>query len=102
MARYNPLAFASGPVIFFTAATYVALLAVLLVVHLRVPSHPSRTPPGTNLTQAWLDLEHITRRFHPYNSHPNDDVRAYLSSRILDIVHEKKLERGQIEIIDDR
>lgn len=102
MARYNPLAFSSGPVIFFTSATYIALLAILLIVHLRVPSHPNRTPIGTNLTQAWADLEHITRRFHPYNSHSNDDVRAYLSSRIQNIVHEKKLRKSQIEVIDDR
>jgi hypothetical protein len=72
MARLNPFSFTPGPVVF------VALVAVLLVVHLRVPDYPSSTPAGINLTQAWSDLEQITRQFHPYNSHANDDVRKYV------------------------
>ena len=78
MARLNPFSFTPGPVIFFTSAVYVALVAALLVVHLRVPDYPSSTPAGINLTQAWRDLEHVTRQFHPYNSHANDDVRKYV------------------------
>jgi hypothetical protein len=78
MARLNPFSFTPGPVIFFTSAVYVALVAALLVVHLRVPDYPSSTPAGINLTQAWTDLERITRQFHPYNSHANDDVRKYV------------------------
>ncbi|KAJ4370034.1 hypothetical protein N0V83_005798 [Neocucurbitaria cava] len=101
MARLNPFSFTPGPVIFFTTVTYVALLAALLVTHLRVPKSPSNPPIGINLTQAWGDLEHITRRFHPYNSHANDDVRGYLLSRITDIVASRKLNESQVEIIDD-
>ncbi|KAH7089431.1 putative zinc metalloprotease [Paraphoma chrysanthemicola] len=100
MARLNPLSFTPGPVIVFTSALYIALFAALLTVHLRVPSHPSKTPDGVNLTQAWSDLETITRRFHPYNSHANDDVRAYLLSRVKDIVKSKKL-AGQVELYND-
>ncbi|KAF2024019.1 endoplasmic reticulum metallopeptidase 1 [Setomelanomma holmii] len=101
MARLNPLSFTPGPVIFFTSALYISLFAALLTVHLRVPSHPSKTPDGVNLTQAWSDLETITRRFHPYNSHANDDVRSYLLSRVKSIVNSKKLGRDKIEIYDD-
>lgn len=101
MARLNPFSFTPGPVIFFTTVTYVALLAALLVVHLRIPKSPSNPPTGINLTQAWGDLEYITRRFHPYNSHANDDVRDYLLSRIKDIVASRKLNESQVEIIDD-
>ncbi|KAJ4289853.1 hypothetical protein N0V90_011185 [Kalmusia sp. IMI 367209] len=102
MARLsNPFAFTPLPVIFVTTATYIAIFAALLTVHLTVPDYPSKTPAGTNLTQAWTDLEYITRRFHPYNSHANDDVRKYLLSRIQDIVASKNLRSDQVEIIDD-
>jgi hypothetical protein len=101
MARLNPLSFTSLPVIFFTSAVYIALFAALLTVHLRVPDYPSTTPTGTNLTQAWSDLEHITRRFHPYNSHANDHVRAHLLSRVESIVNSRNLAPGKVDIIDD-
>ncbi|KAF1844483.1 endoplasmic reticulum metallopeptidase 1 [Cucurbitaria berberidis CBS 394.84] len=101
MAFLNPFSFTPGPVIFFTTVTYIALFAALLTVHLRVPNSPSNPPAGTNLTQAWDDLEHITRRFHPYNSHANDDVRSYLLSRIKHIVASKELSKDQVQVIDD-
>jgi hypothetical protein len=101
MARYNPFSFTPGPVIFFTTLTYVALFAALLVTHLTVPNYPSNPPAGINLTEAWSHLEHITKSFHPYNSHANDRVRAYLLSRIEDIITSKKLKRSQVEVFDD-
>ncbi|KAF2865646.1 endoplasmic reticulum metallopeptidase 1 [Massariosphaeria phaeospora] len=102
MVRFsNPLAFAPLPVIIITSVTYIALFAGLLTVHLTVPPYPSRTPSGTNLTQAWVDLEHITRKFHPYNSHANDDVRNYLLSRVKDIVASKNLGNDRVQIIND-
>lgn len=102
MARWsNPLAFTPLPVIVVTTATYIALFAALLTVHLTVPPHPSSTPAGTNLSQAWLDLENITRQFHPYNSRANDDVRTYLLSRVHDIVASKNLGSDRVAIIDD-
>lgn len=101
MARLNPFSFTPGPVIFFTSAIYIALLAALLVVHLRVPDYPSKPPTGINLTQAWADLEHITLRFHPYNSHANDDVREYLLTRIEKILKTKKIGSDQVTVEDD-
>ncbi|KAF2016761.1 putative zinc metalloprotease [Aaosphaeria arxii CBS 175.79] len=97
----NPLAFRPRPVIVFVTVTYIALLAALLSVHLTVPHYPKSTPSGIDLTQAWSDLEYITRQFHPYNSRANDDVRKYLLSRARDIVASKKLGKDQVEIIDD-
>jgi hypothetical protein len=101
MARLNPLSFTPLPVIFFTSAVYIALFAALLTVHLRVPDYPSTTPTGINLTQAWGDLEHITRQFHPYNSRANDHVRAHLLSRVEGVIKSKKLGRDKVEILDD-
>ncbi|KAF3000934.1 hypothetical protein E8E13_008792 [Curvularia kusanoi] len=101
MARYNPFSFTPGPVNFFATLFYIALFAVLLVVHLRVPDYPSKTPPGTNLTEAWSDLQHITRQFHPYNSHANDDVRDYLLTRITHVIKSKNLKSKQVEVLND-
>ncbi|KAF2688869.1 putative zinc metalloprotease [Lentithecium fluviatile CBS 122367] len=102
MARLsNPLGFTPLPVIIVTTITYIALLSALLTVHLTVPKHPSRTPAGTNLTQAWIDLEYITREFHPYNSHANDNVRKYLLSRVKDVVAAKHLGNDRVQVIDD-
>ncbi|CAI6328975.1 unnamed protein product [Periconia digitata] len=102
MARFsNPFAFTPLPVIILTTVTYVALFSGLLTTHLTVPAHPSKTPSGTNLTQAWIDLETITRYHHPYNSHANDDVRKYLLSRVKQHVTSKNLTDHQVQIIDD-
>lgn len=101
MARYNPFSFTPGPVNFFATLIYIALFASLLVVHLRVPDYPSKTPQGTNLTEAWDDLQHITRQFHPYNSHANDHVRDYLMARIKQVIKSKKLKSRDVEILDD-
>jgi hypothetical protein len=102
MARFsNPLGFTPLPVIIVTTLTYIALLAALLTVHLTVPDYPSSTPAGTNLTQAWADLQYITRQFHPYNSHANDKVRNYLLSRVKDVVTSKHLGSDRVQIIDD-
>lgn len=102
MVRWrNPLAFTPLPVIVVTTVTYIALFAGLLTVHLTTPPYPSSTPTGTNLTQAWLDLETITGKFHPFNSKANDEVRTYLLSRIKDIVASKNLGSDRVQIIDD-
>ncbi|KAG7093656.1 hypothetical protein E1B28_007318 [Marasmius oreades] len=48
-----------------------------------------------NVTQALSDLQRITARPHPYNSHANDDVR--------DLIFRTIIERNQdIEIVVDR
>ncbi|KAJ8113724.1 hypothetical protein OPT61_g4218 [Boeremia exigua] len=101
MASYNPFAFTPRPVNFFATSVYIALFAALLLVHVRVPSYPSRSPRGTNLTEAWNDLQHITRQFHPYNSHANDHVRDYLMARIDRVVRTKNLSKHHVQVIDD-
>jgi hypothetical protein len=101
MARYNPFSFTPGSVTLFTTLAYIALFAALLVVHLRVPDYPSRTPAGTNLTEAWNDLQRITRQFHPYNSHANDHVRDYLLSRVKHMIASRNLTKDHVEIVDD-
>lgn len=78
----NPLAFTPWPVTIITTVVYLALIIPLLVIHHNVPSAPRSSPNGLNLTEAWSDLQTLTSGFHPYNSHRNDEVRAWLLQRI--------------------
>ncbi|KAG5984064.1 hypothetical protein E4U55_006199 [Claviceps digitariae] len=84
----NPFAFRRGPVSFWTTVVYIAVFVSLIYVHETVPSAPSQDdlPQGVNLTEAWADLQAITRSYHPYNSHENDVVRDYLMRRSREIL----------------
>jgi Peptidase family M28 len=90
----NPLAFTPLPVTIIVTLTYIALFIGLLIVHLVVPTAPSSTPKGTNLTEAWADLQQLTAAYHPYNSKNNDNVRNWLLARIDAILKENKVEEG--------
>lgn len=84
--RANPLAFTPWPVTLITAAVYLAFVIPLLVVHHVVPSAPSSTPSGLNLTEAWSDLQVLTFGYRPYNSRQNDKIHEWLLQRIDEIV----------------
>lgn len=94
MKAANPFAFRPGPVTFWTTIVYLAVIIPLLYVQETVPSAPSqrKLPDGVNLTEAWHDLQTITKSYHPYNSHENDRVRDYLMARAKEI-----LERNDID-----
>jgi hypothetical protein len=85
--RLNPLAFSPGPVSLFTVVVYLALVIPVIVIHNVVPPAPRTSPPGLDLPQAWSDLQFLSGGFHPYNSHRNDEVHAWLLRRINEIVH---------------
>lgn len=84
----NPFAFRPGPVSFWTSLVYLIIILSLVYVHETVPPAPSQRdlPEGVNLTEAWSDLQAITRQHHPYNSHANDVVRDYLLRRLREIL----------------
>jgi hypothetical protein len=86
----SPFSFRPGPVTFWTTVTYLALLIPIIVINERTPPAPTDESPlqGINLTQAWLDLTTITRAYHPYNSHYNDDIRQFLLQRIRSTLDE--------------
>ena len=84
---HNPFAFTPLPVTIITSLVYVGLIVALLVVHHTVPEAPGNLA-GTNLTEAWLDLQILSNGFHPFNSRRNDDVRDWLLRRITAIVKE--------------
>jgi hypothetical protein len=97
MARLrNPLAFTPLPVTIVISLVYIALFAGLLFIHLTVPPVPSSVPDGVNLTAAWADLQAITRKFHPYNSHANDDVHKHLVHRISAILGSNGIEPDHV------
>ncbi|KAL4941726.1 hypothetical protein BDV06DRAFT_193921 [Aspergillus oleicola] len=85
-SRANPLAFTPYPVTLITAAVYLAFVIPLLVVHHVVPSAPSTSPNGLNLTEAWSDLQVLTAGYRPYNSHQNDKIHDWLLQRISEIL----------------
>ncbi|KAL4965152.1 M28 family metallopeptidase [Aspergillus stella-maris] len=85
-SRANPLAFTPWPVTLITAAVYLAFVIPLLVVHHVVPSAPSSSPYGLNLTEAWSDLQALTEGYRPYNSRQNDKIHDWLLQRINEIL----------------
>lgn len=78
----NPLAFTPWPVTIITTLVYLALLIPILIISTTVPTAPQSSPKGLDLPGAWRDLQTLTEGFHPYNSHRNDKVRAWLLERI--------------------
>lgn len=80
----NPIAFTPLPVTIITSLVYAALIVALLITHLVVPPAPNSPTPivGTNVTEAWQDLQTLSNGFHPYNTRRNDDVRNWLLTRI--------------------
>ena len=80
----NPFSFSPLSVTIITSLIYAALIIPLLVVH-HIPPEAERLA-GTNLTEAWLDLQSMSGGFHPYNSRSNDVVREYLLKRIDAII----------------
>jgi hypothetical protein len=83
----NPISFRPGPVTFWTTLVYLAILIPIVIINESTPPAPGQSPyDSVNLTQAWLDLTTITKRYHPYNSHYNDEVRNYLLTRVASIL----------------
>lgn len=83
----NPISFRPGPVTFWTTVVYLALLIPVVIINESTPRAPRESPyESVNLTQAWLDLTTITKAYHPYNSHYNDEVRNFLLTRVASIL----------------
>ncbi|KAJ6441330.1 cyanamide hydratase [Purpureocillium lavendulum] len=85
---------ASGPVTFWTTVIYLAVVVPLLYVHETVPPAPrdDQLQRGLNLSEAWSDLQHITKTYHPYNSHENDRVRDFIIARSKDVLDRNGLD----------
>jgi hypothetical protein len=91
MARLsNPIALTKGPVTFFTTLVYAGIIVALIVVHTTLPTVPTKLPLGINITEAWLDLQHLTSSHHPYNARSNDLVRDWILIRIESIFSEQE------------
>lgn len=88
MKFLNPFSFSPGPVTFWTTVIYLAVTIPLIYVHEVVPPVPSAhsLKQGLNLSEAWFDLQTITKQYHPYNSRANAEVREYLIKRSQNIL----------------
>lgn len=100
-SSWNPIAFVPAQVTLISFAVYAALFASLLWVHHVVPPAPTNPVPadGVNLTTAWLDLEHITDGFHPYNSRRNGEIRKWLVSRVENIIRENGFKKDSQDAV---
>ncbi len=81
----NPISFRPGPVTFWTTLVYLALLIPIIIINETVPPAPAEVH-GVNLTEAWLDLSTLTKGYHPFNSHYNEEVRNWLLLRTQQIL----------------
>jgi len=85
---FNPISFRPGPVTFWTTVVYLALLIPIIIINEEPPSAPDQSPyDSVNLTQAWLDLTTLTKAYHPYNSHANEEVRNFLLKSVETILN---------------
>ncbi|KAK8146373.1 hypothetical protein G3M48_003203 [Beauveria asiatica] len=80
------LEFRPSLVTFWIFLTYVSITSVLVYVQETVPTPPTVLPVGLNLTEAMLDLQTITRAYHPFSSRENDRVRQFLLNRSEHII----------------
>ncbi|CAK7566578.1 MAG: hypothetical protein SEPTF4163_004525 [Sporothrix epigloea] len=89
MAVPNLFAFRPIQVTLWAAVIYLALVIPIINVQESVPKVPSEKalPHGLSIEEAWADLGNLTLQFHPSNSHANDDVRAFLLTRIHEILN---------------
>lgn len=81
-----------------TLLTVVVYLAIFVTVEWQdKPVSPSKKKLDPSFEEALLDLQAITARPHPYNSHDNDRVRDYLLARARAIV----AGNDHVEVVDD-
>ncbi|KAF2773192.1 putative zinc metalloprotease [Teratosphaeria nubilosa] len=105
MAKKSRSFFSTAPVTVTTSLVYIALFVALLYTHLTVPNAPTNEAAavGVNLTQAWLDLEVLSARYHPIDSRQNEWIRGWLVQRIREILTTNGLwnEEGRAEVFED-
>ncbi|KAE9393394.1 hypothetical protein BT96DRAFT_999504 [Gymnopus androsaceus JB14] len=81
--------FLTVPVTTLLVTVYIAVTISTLVTDqidpVPSPSTLHSRYGGLNVTEAYEDLHVIAARPHPYHSHANDVVRAYLLQRVRDI-----------------
>ncbi|KAI0669436.1 hypothetical protein C8Q78DRAFT_1080139 [Trametes maxima] len=91
----EPFKFAPTQVSVLTVFIYVLVFATVLVLD-ELPNVPKNTE-GINLDRAFEALSTITSRPHPYISHANDVVRAYILSRLGPLA----ARHSHVELSDD-
>ncbi|KAI0919190.1 hypothetical protein AcW1_003359 [Taiwanofungus camphoratus] len=90
-----PFSFTPVPVTVLTVALYTAIFSLVLYAD-QLSDVPKNTK-GLNLDRAYADLHQITTHPHPYISHANDDVRAYILSQLSPIA----AQHSHVHLSDD-
>ncbi|KAK7691951.1 hypothetical protein QCA50_005356 [Cerrena zonata] len=83
-----PLRFRLAQVSIFTVLIY-GLVFLSVLVNDQTPDVSNKLN-GLNLTQTYEDLHHITARPHPYPSHANDEVHAFILARLEGITEKNE------------
>src|SRR6187402_436702 len=101
--RLGPITFTPIFVMVLAVAVYVTIAMFVLIIHESVPRAPSNPVEfrGLNITEAWHDLQEISKEYHPYNSRRNDEVRDWLLKRIKAILDENQIAPPSATIIND-
>lgn len=91
--------FNKAPFSLLFVATYVAIILLSYLVQTKNPEVESSSYPEKYLSDAWMDLQEISREFHPYFSHANDRVHDYILKQVTEIT--LRSEKGYIKFDDD-
>lgn len=99
MKSRSPFSFLPLSVTVTVTVVYLALFIPILVIHETVPAAPKNPTAyeGLDLSEARLDLEELSKAFHPFNSRRNDDVRKWLLQRIDEILQANGVEYAKDE-----
>ncbi|CDK26427.1 unnamed protein product [Kuraishia capsulata CBS 1993] len=70
-----------------TILSYV--LSVLVASYFQYEVNQPPQPEPAILTSSWYDLQRISEKFHPYDSHANDEVHDYILKRTEELASQK-------------
>ncbi|EIN06389.1 hypothetical protein PUNSTDRAFT_89945 [Punctularia strigosozonata HHB-11173 SS5] len=94
----NALSFKPIPVTVLAVVIYAVLFGSVVVTD-ELPDVPKvKRWKGLNLTEAYADLHVVAARPHPYNSHANTYVRAYILDRLQ---HIAAPHRSTVSVVSD-
>lgn len=81
----SALGFNKAPFSLLFVIAYAAIVLVSYLVQTQEPSIDISGYPLKFISDAWIDLQQISRDFHSYSSHANDRVHDYILQQISDI-----------------
>ncbi|KAH9909581.1 peptidase family M28 family [Xylariomycetidae sp. FL2044] len=99
----NPVGFRPFSVTFWTTITYLAILIPVIIIHETVPPPPDNPNlySGINFTKSWTDLTTLSRYYHPFNSHENDNVHNWILLQLQGIKERNQANDTSMVVFED-